>query len=153
MSAIEQLLEIMRRLRDPQAGCPWDMEQTYRTLVPYTLEEAYEVADAIEQDDLEHLPDELGDLLVAAENLLENRLVKGEDFGVFQCGDRCTGGFPGKERMLAEEAVLADGIHNPFRARGILDAYLHLAGLNDVEGDARLVLLDDDLTLGEDHWA
>ena len=63
MSAIEQLLEIMRRLRDPQAGCPWDLEQTYRTLVPYTLEEAYEVADAIEQDDLEHLPDELGDLL------------------------------------------------------------------------------------------
>ena len=63
MSAIEQLLEIMHRLRDPQTGCPWDLEQTYRTLVPYTLEEAYEVADAIEQDDLEHLPDELGDLL------------------------------------------------------------------------------------------
>lgn len=63
MTAIERLLEIMRRLRDPQAGCPWDLEQTYRTLVPYTLEEAYEVADAIEQDDLEHLPDELGDLL------------------------------------------------------------------------------------------
>ena len=63
MSAINQLLEIMRRLRDPQAGCPWDQEQTYRTLVPHTLEEAYEVADAIEQDDLQHLPDELGDLL------------------------------------------------------------------------------------------
>ena len=63
MSAIEQLLEIMRRLRDPDSGCPWDREQTYRTLVPYTLEEAYEVADAIEQHDLDHLPDELGDLL------------------------------------------------------------------------------------------
>ncbi|MDH3947583.1 MAG: nucleoside triphosphate pyrophosphohydrolase [Gammaproteobacteria bacterium] len=63
MSAIEHLLEIMRRLRDPQAGCPWDREQTYRSLAPHTLEEAYEVADAIEQDDLDHLPDELGDLL------------------------------------------------------------------------------------------
>ncbi len=63
MSAIEQLLEIMQRLRDPDTGCPWDREQTYRSLVPYTLEEAYEVADAIEQHDLDHLPDELGDLL------------------------------------------------------------------------------------------
>jgi len=63
MSAIEQLLEIMQRLRDPDTGCPWDREQTYRSLVPYTLEEAYEVADAVEQHDLDHLPDELGDLL------------------------------------------------------------------------------------------
>ena len=63
MSAIEQLLDIMRRLRDPQGGCPWDQEQTYHSLVPHTLEEAYEVADAIEQNDLTHLPDELGDLL------------------------------------------------------------------------------------------
>ena len=63
MSAIENLLEIMRRLRDPVNGCPWDREQSYHTLVPYTLEEAYEVADAIEQNDLAHLPDELGDLL------------------------------------------------------------------------------------------
>ena len=63
MSAINQLLDIMRRLRDPKTGCPWDQEQTYRSLVPHTLEEAYEVADAIEQNDLQHLPDELGDLL------------------------------------------------------------------------------------------
>ena len=63
MSAMNQLLEIMRRLRDPRAGCPWDREQTYHTLVPHTLEEAYEVADAIEQDELDHLPGELGDLL------------------------------------------------------------------------------------------
>ncbi len=63
MSAMNQLLEIMHRLRDPNTGCPWDQEQTYRSLVPHTLEEAYEVADAIEQGDLQHLPDELGDLL------------------------------------------------------------------------------------------
>ena len=63
MKEIEDLLEIMRRLRDPQTGCPWDREQTFRTIAPYTLEEAYEVADAIERDDLAGLKDELGDLL------------------------------------------------------------------------------------------
>jgi len=63
MSGIEPLLQIMRRLRDTEEGCPWDRQQTFRSLVPHTLEEAYEVADAIEQDDLAHLPDELGDLL------------------------------------------------------------------------------------------
>ena len=79
MSAIKDLLEIMRRLRDPQGGCPWDLKQTYRSLVPYTLEEAYEVADAIEQDDLAHLPDELGDLLFQI--VFYARL--GEEQGVF----------------------------------------------------------------------
>ena len=63
MSPMEELLEIMRRLRDPVEGCPWDREQTFRSIAPYTLEEAYEVADAIERDDLDGLRDELGDLL------------------------------------------------------------------------------------------
>ncbi len=60
---IEKLLEIMRALRDPEQGCPWDREQSYRTIVPHTLEEAYEVADAIESNDLGALRGELGDLL------------------------------------------------------------------------------------------
>ena len=54
----------MARLRDPQNGCPWDKEQTYQTIVPYTLEEAYEVADAIAREDYAELKDELGDLLL-----------------------------------------------------------------------------------------
>jgi len=58
-----QLLELMQRLRDPQAGCPWDRQQTYQSIVPYTLEEAYEVADSIEKGDLAELKEELGDLL------------------------------------------------------------------------------------------
>ena len=62
-SSIESLLEIMRRLRDPQSGCPWDIEQDFATIAPYTIEEAYEVADAIDRNDLAHLKDELGDLL------------------------------------------------------------------------------------------
>jgi nucleoside triphosphate diphosphatase len=57
------LLQIMERLRDPQRGCPWDLEQTSRTIAPYTIEEAYEVADAIERDDDPAMRDELGDLL------------------------------------------------------------------------------------------
>lgn len=61
---IENLLEIMAALRDPEAGCPWDLEQSFETIAPYTLEEAYEVAEAIERGDLEELEDELGDLLL-----------------------------------------------------------------------------------------
>lgn len=61
---IDRLLEIMRRLRDPQTGCPWDIEQTFETIAPYTIEEAYEVADAIERADWAELEGELGDLLL-----------------------------------------------------------------------------------------
>ncbi len=63
-AAIQQLIQIMARLRDPQGGCPWDLEQTFATIAPYTVEEAYEVADAIERGDLTDLRDELGDLLL-----------------------------------------------------------------------------------------
>ncbi|HKL77386.1 MAG TPA: nucleoside triphosphate pyrophosphohydrolase [Gammaproteobacteria bacterium] len=63
MSAMQRLLTIMEQLRDPEGGCPWDRAQTFASIVPHTLEEAYEVADAIEQQDWDHLPSELGDLL------------------------------------------------------------------------------------------
>lgn len=61
---IDRLLAVMRRLRDPARGCPWDIEQTFATIAPYTIEEAYEVADAIEREDWPALPGELGDLLL-----------------------------------------------------------------------------------------
>ena len=61
---LERLLGIMARLRDPQQGCPWDLEQNFATIAPYTIEEAYEVADAIDRGDLDDLCDELGDLLL-----------------------------------------------------------------------------------------
>jgi ATP diphosphatase len=61
---IDGLLGIMARLRDPEAGCPWDVRQTFRTIAPYTIEEAYEVADAIDRGDMDDLRDELGDLLL-----------------------------------------------------------------------------------------
>ncbi len=61
---IETLLAVMRRLRDPERGCPWDVEQNFETIAPYTIEEAYEVADAISRGSMEDLKEELGDLLL-----------------------------------------------------------------------------------------
>jgi nucleoside triphosphate diphosphatase len=61
---LPRLLEIMRRLRDPETGCPWDIEQDFASIAPYTIEEAYEVADAIERADMPDLEGELGDLLL-----------------------------------------------------------------------------------------
>ncbi len=63
-NGIERLLHVMARLRDPDGGCPWDLEQTFRTIAPYTIEEAYEVADAIESDDPTAIREEVGDLLL-----------------------------------------------------------------------------------------
>ena len=63
MKAIARLLDVMAKLRDPDRGCPWDVAQSYATIAPYTIEEAYEVAEAISQEDWPALKDELGDLL------------------------------------------------------------------------------------------
>lgn len=62
--ALDALLTLMTRLRDPENGCPWDIEQSFKTIAPYTIEEAYEVADAIERGAMDELKDELGDLLL-----------------------------------------------------------------------------------------
>ncbi|HZF15138.1 MAG TPA: nucleoside triphosphate pyrophosphohydrolase [Steroidobacteraceae bacterium] len=82
-TAIARLIEIMRRLRDPQAGCPWDREQTFETIVPYTIEEAYEVADTVDRRDYQALRGELGDLLFQV--VFHSRLA--EERGYFQFAD------------------------------------------------------------------
>jgi MazG family protein len=82
MKRIEDLLEIMSRLRDPESGCPWDLRQTYSTIVPYTLEEAYEVADAIQRQEMDELRDELGDLLFQV--VFYSQLAKEEDHFTFE---------------------------------------------------------------------
>src|SRR6185369_5724218 len=64
MADIGELLAIMKKLRDPNGGCPWDVQQNFASIAPYTIEEAYEVADAIARDDMHDLKDELGDLLL-----------------------------------------------------------------------------------------
>jgi ATP diphosphatase len=80
---IVRLIEIMAALRTPGSGCPWDLEQTFRTIAPYTLEEAYEVADAIEHGDLDQLREELGDLLLQV--VFHARMA--EEQGAFEFGD------------------------------------------------------------------
>jgi nucleoside triphosphate diphosphatase len=80
---IARLLEIMAALRTPGSGCPWDLQQTFQTIAPYTLEEAYEVADAIARGDLDDLKDELGDLLLQV--VYHARIA--EEQGAFDFGD------------------------------------------------------------------
>ncbi|HEX7079676.1 MAG TPA: nucleoside triphosphate pyrophosphohydrolase [Gammaproteobacteria bacterium] len=80
---ISKLLEIMATLRDPVRGCPWDLRQTFETIAPYTIEEAYEVADAIERGDLGELEDELGDLLLQV--VFHARMA--EESGAFSFAD------------------------------------------------------------------
>lgn len=82
-SSIDRLLTIMARLRNPQGGCPWDVEQTFATIAPYTIEEAYEVADAIDRGDLGDLRDELGDLLLQV--VFHARMA--QEQGAFAFGD------------------------------------------------------------------
>ena len=81
--SIHRLIEIMSRLRDPDGGCPWDIEQDFRSIAPYTIEEAHEVADAIERGDLNDLKDELGDLLFQV--VFHARMA--EEAGAFAFGD------------------------------------------------------------------
>jgi nucleoside triphosphate diphosphatase len=80
---IARLIEIMAALRTPQSGCPWDLEQTFETIAPYTLEEAYEVADAIARGDLPDLREELGDLLLQV--VFHARMA--QERGAFDFGD------------------------------------------------------------------
>jgi len=79
---IHRLIDIMAALRDPECGCPWDVEQTFASIVPYTIEEAYEVADAIERGDTEDLREELGDLLLQV--VFHARMA--EEAGLFDFG-------------------------------------------------------------------
>ena len=73
-SDIKDLLAIMQALRTPVTGCPWDLEQNFASIAPYTIEEAYEVVDAIERGDMVDLKDELGDLTGGQKEMLRERL-------------------------------------------------------------------------------
>lgn len=110
MDNIEKLLDIMRRLRDKESGCPWDAEQDFSTIAPYTIEEAYEVADAIERGDYEELRAELGDLLFQVVFYAEMGAEKGY-FGF----DDIAGGIAEKmirrhPHVFGSEAERASGI-------------------------------------------
>lgn len=82
-TSVSTLLDIMARLRDPRTGCPWDLQQTFASIAPYTVEEAYEVADAVDRNDLASLKDELGDLLLQV--VFHARMA--QEQGAFDFGD------------------------------------------------------------------
>ncbi len=109
MTPIDRLNAIMVRLRDPERGCPWDVEQTFQTIAPYTLEEAYEVADAIERGDMDDLRSELGDLLFQV--VFHARMA--EEQGLFAFDDVATAIADKLERrhphIFGDEAAKADG--------------------------------------------
>ncbi|CAM3238102.1 Nucleoside triphosphate pyrophosphohydrolase [Sphingomonas antarctica] len=84
---LDPLRAVMVKLRDPETGCPWDVEQTFATIAPYTIEEAYEVADACERDDMAALKDELGDLLLQV--VFHSRIA--EEAGLFAFDDVAAG--------------------------------------------------------------
>ncbi|MBW8304310.1 MAG: nucleoside triphosphate pyrophosphohydrolase [Brevundimonas sp.] len=106
---VDRLNAIMVRLRDPVGGCPWDVEQTFQTIAPYTLEEAYEVADAIERGDWDELKSELGDLLFQV--VLHARMA--EEQGLFAFDDVANAIADKLERrhphVFGDEAAKADG--------------------------------------------
>jgi len=84
---LDRIIDIMRRLRDPKTGCPWDVEQDFSTIAPYTIEEAYEVADAIQRNDVDDIRDELGDLLLQV--VFHSRIA--EEAGLFTLADVARG--------------------------------------------------------------
>jgi ATP diphosphatase len=143
---ISRLIEIMAALRDPQTGCPWDIEQDFASIAPYTIEEAYEVADAIARGDLDDLRDELGDLLLQvvyharmAEEVQEfafgdvvqaitEKMIRRHPH-VFGTGEARSAGMAkgmwekikGEEKALKREARIARGLDPEDHGAGFLD--------------------------------
>ncbi len=112
---IARLLEIMASLRTPKTGCPWDLEQSFSTIAPYTVEEAYEVADAIERDDMDDLRLELGDLLL--QSVYHARLA--EEQGLFDFGDVVEGITAKMIRRHPHVFGTADVTAEEYSARGM----------------------------------
>jgi len=83
LEQLDRIIDIMRRLRDPETGCPWDVEQDFSTIAPYTIEEAYEVADAVQRGNTDDIRDELGDLLLQV--VFQSRIA--EEAGLFTLAD------------------------------------------------------------------
>ena len=106
MDSINKLLEVMRNLRDPENGCSWDVEQDFASIAPYTIEEAYEVADAIERGNMEDLRDELGDLLLQV--VFHARMA--EEAGLFNFED-VAGGIA--EKMVRRHPHVFEGADVP----------------------------------------
>ncbi len=144
--SLTDLLDVMRALRDPETGCPWDIEQDFKSIVPYTIEEAYEVADAIARDDLAALKEELGDLLLQV--VYHSQMAGEQDAFTFDdvvdgitrkmirrhphvfgtAAQKAAGAEPGfwerqkdKERAPADQSGLTANTNNEYRKPSVLD--------------------------------
>lgn len=117
---IERLIEIMAALRTPGTGCPWDLEQNFASIAPYTIEEAYEVAEAIERGDMDDLKDELGDLLLQV--VLHARMAQ-------EAGDFC---FDDVAQTICEKLIRRHP--HVFAQVGALDADAVVAQWSDIKG-------------------
>ncbi|WP_128254184.1 nucleoside triphosphate pyrophosphohydrolase [Falsirhodobacter deserti] len=103
---LRRLIEVMERLRDPETGCPWDVAQSFATIAPYTIEEAYEVADTIEREAWDELPAELGDLLF--QTIFHARIA--EEAGLFDFADVARGI---ADKMIARHPHIFEGGEKP----------------------------------------
>src|SRR5271170_7134111 len=124
---IGRLIEIMAALRTPKTGCPWDLEQNFATIAPYTLEEAYEVADAITRDDMANLKEELGDLLLQV--VYHARMA--EERGAFSFGDVVQAI---TEKMIRRHPHVFGDIAGELQAYGLQSRGLQSRGPQAVEG-------------------
>lgn len=141
---IAVLLEIMRRLRTPKTGCPWDLEQSFETIAPYTLEEAYEVADAIARSDMADLREELGDLLLQ----VVYHAQMAEEQSAFDFGDVVEGITAKMIRrhphVFGDEAARSAGVAKGFWERAKAAEKAEKAGTDPGKGEpGRASLLAD----------
>ena len=127
---ISSLIDIMRRLRDPQSGCPWDLEQDFHTIAPYTIEEAYEVADAIARNEMGELRDELGDLLFQV--VFHARMA--EELDAFDFSDVVA--------SIVDKMVRRHP-HVFANAAGVTDAKAQSAAWEAIKADERAAKADD----------
>ena len=137
---LARLLAVMERLRDPAVGCPWDVAQTFATIAPYTIEEAYEVVDAIERGDMADLRDELGDLLLQV--VFHSRMA--QERGLFTFDDVAAGIADKMVRRHPHVFDSDDGRARPADATAQTDAWeAHKAAERARTGPGRAGVLDD----------
>ncbi len=139
---IHRLLDIMARLRDPDRGCSWDVEQTFETIAPYTLEEAYEVADAIDRSDWVALKDELGDLLLQV--VFHARMA--EEKGLFSFGDVAEG--IGDKLVRRHPHVFDRERNDPASLRGRWEAQKAAERRDKAANEGRPAGVLDDVPIG-----
>jgi ATP diphosphatase len=129
--AMQNLLDIMAQLRNPDGGCPWDLKQDFRSILPHTLEEAYEVADAIESDDRMQLRDELGDLLFQV--VFYCQLAREE--GSFEFADVAQA--MADKLIRRHPHVFGDSVHNEEQGSAVIDAEQVLKNWESIKQNER----------------